>query len=91
MNYQDDDNDEDFDDPQTPELADVDEDSVDTERCPGCGKAVYEEAEICPHCRNYISREDSLPPRKPIWIIIVAVAALVAVIVVWVILGLSRN
>ena len=35
--------------------------------CPYCGAAVYEEAERCPHCENYISREDA-PSSVPLWI-----------------------
>jgi predicted nucleic acid-binding Zn ribbon protein len=86
MYHQDDD--EDPGDSQDPDQADAkeDEDSVDTDPCPYCGKPVYEQAEVCPHCGKYISREESLPPRKPIWIILGAIFTLIAFLVVWVIL-----
>jgi predicted nucleic acid-binding Zn ribbon protein len=82
MSYQDDD--EDLDDSEFPEISD-DEDSVDTDPCPHCGKPVYEQAEACPNCGKYISREDSFSPRKPMWIIFGAIICLIAILVVWMI------
>ena len=72
--YEDDDNpdDEEPDEPQ-------DEDDVETIPCPHCGKPVYEEAERCPHCELYLSREDAPAGRKPVWIIIGAAAGMTAV------------
>jgi endogenous inhibitor of DNA gyrase (YacG/DUF329 family) len=43
------------------------EDDDETVPCPYCGAEVYEDAERCPHCESYISREDA-PARKPWWI-----------------------
>jgi predicted nucleic acid-binding Zn ribbon protein len=86
MSYEEDD-DEDPGDWEYPDQADADddEDSVDTDPCPNCGKPVYEQAEICPHCRKYISGEDSRSPRKPIWIILGAIISLIAILVAWLI------
>ena len=58
-------------------------DDIEQVPCPCCGKPIYEQAEICPHCRSYISREDSLPPRKPKWLVIGAVVTVVVILVVW--------
>jgi predicted nucleic acid-binding Zn ribbon protein len=50
----------------------------DTVPCPYCGKAVYEDAERCPYCENYLSREDA-PGRQPTWIVIGVLVCLVLV------------
>ena len=36
--------------------------------CPYCKADVYEDAEYCGKCQNYISAEDAPPARKPSWI-----------------------
>jgi predicted nucleic acid-binding Zn ribbon protein len=53
-----------------------DEDSTDTVPCPYCGAPVYEDAERCPACENYLSEEDA-PSRKPRWILWTAIVCLV--------------
>jgi predicted nucleic acid-binding Zn ribbon protein len=61
--------DEDLDD----EYADVnydDEDNV-TINCPYCAAEIYEDAEQCPHCGQYISDEDAPREGKPAWLIVV--------------------
>lgn len=80
------DRDEELDDwEQDDEEDEYEEDGEDSavEPCPYCGKDVYEGAELCPHCKNYISEDDSPPPnavgRFPRWLVIVIVLALVAV------------
>jgi hypothetical protein len=78
-------------DREMPDAADVDApgDSadVDTEPCPFCRKPVYERAEVCPHCGNFLSREDAIAPRRegrqPLWVIIAAIACLAAILFVW--------
>ncbi len=57
-----------------------DEDSDDTNPCPHCGEAVYEDAERCPRCEQYLSREDA-PSRQPGWFVACAVVCLL--IAVW--------
>ena len=60
-------------------------DSVDTEPCPYCGKAVFEQAERCPYCGCYISAEDSRG-RRPLWVTAGVVITLVAIVMGWVLL-----
>ena len=60
-----------------------DEDYDETIPCPYCGKPVYEDAERCPNCERYITGEDAPPARKPLWIVVGAVAAL-AVVYMWI-------
>jgi hypothetical protein len=44
--------------------------------CPRCGEAVYDDAERCPHCGQYLSAEDAPSARPPVWIVVGALAAL---------------
>ncbi len=63
----------DTDDDDEPELID----------CPYCGKEIYEQAEVCPHCGSYISSEDpERPVRRPRWLVVGVVVALI-VVVIW--------
>jgi hypothetical protein len=62
--YDEDDYDDDWDDDNS------DEDEEDTtDECPYCHKPVYDDAEQCPHCGQYISKEDRPTNPKPWWII----------------------
>lgn len=55
------------------------DDEIPTVPCPYCRREISEEAERCPHCENYLSREDapSGSGRSPFWIVamILALAA----------------
>jgi hypothetical protein len=62
-----------------------DADGDDTVPCPYCGAAVHEEAERCPHCENYISREDA-PSSVPLWVKLTALVCL-AVALGWAVRG----
>jgi hypothetical protein len=70
------DDEEDLDPREYPEAEDADGDDTDTDGCPYCGAEVYEDAERCPSCDTYISREDA-PPRMPRWIFVTAIVCLV--------------
>ena len=56
--------------------------SDDTEPCPYCGKPVYEGAERCPHCENYITAEDGRGRPRPWWFVVGMILAL-AVALMW--------
>jgi hypothetical protein len=59
----------------------------DTIPCPHCGKPIYDDAERCPYCENYLSEEEhTQPSRKPWWIIVCALLCLYAVYR-WIIMG----
>ena len=86
MAYRDDESDDD-----EPELAareepdESDRDNGDdsaTVPCPYCRKEVYEAAEVCPHCRNYLSSEDA-PPNHRRWLVTGVVLCLL-VVLIWV-------
>lgn len=46
------------------------EEDESTIPCPHCRREILEDAERCPYCENYISREDTPPSKKPWWIIL---------------------
>lgn len=58
------------------ETDDADEDV--TTPCPYCRRPVYDDAERCPACGSYLSREDE-PYRKPWWLLIGVAVGLYAV------------
>jgi hypothetical protein len=48
--------------------------------CPYCKRDIYDDAERCPYCENYITEEDTPPsPRKPWWLILGVLACMYAV------------
>jgi predicted nucleic acid-binding Zn ribbon protein len=53
-------------------------DGDETIPCPYCGAAMHEESVQCPHCGNYLSDEDRPHERKPLWLILAAIACLLA-------------
>ena len=83
--------DDELDDPEDPDESDQDSDhgfneQIDEAPCPYCRKPVYEHAEICPHCRSYISREEA-PRRVPRWFWI-GIILVLAVVLTWVVLNI---
>jgi hypothetical protein len=86
QNDQDDDEEEDWDNPnefdeEAPDDEDLDDDRS-TVPCPYCRRPVYEDAEYCANCDEYISLEDAPPERKPVWIVWTAVI-LLATMLLW--------
>ena len=59
--------------------------SDDTVPCPYCGKAVYEDAERCPSCENYLSEEDA-PRPKPAWVVVTVFVCLL-IVFLWILNG----
>jgi hypothetical protein len=56
-----------------------DDDEEATVPCPYCDKPIHEDSERCPYCEKYISAEDAPPARKPVWIVIGAIVALIVI------------
>jgi hypothetical protein len=70
--------DEDLDDREWPDDDGSEDGDDETVPCPHCRKPVYEDAERCPSCGAYLSRED-VPWRRPVWLIVGVIAGLVIV------------
>ena len=47
--------------------------------CHYCKKQIHEDSPQCPYCGQYLSEEDTPPPRKPWWIIVGALLCLYVV------------
>ena len=71
---------EDWEDPDEP--SDPEDDEADTLVCPACGSEVYEDAEQCPYCREYLtSPSTSVLADRPWWFVLLALLGMVAVII----------
>lgn len=46
------------------------EDSNETIPCPHCQRPIHEDSQRCPYCELYLSEETAPPTRKPWWIIL---------------------
>ena len=74
---------DDWDDELDGEQADTDDDETLVVACPSCGADVYEDAEQCPACDEYIVHDTRVWGGMPIWWIapgVVGVAAAIAVL-----------
>jgi DNA-directed RNA polymerase subunit RPC12/RpoP len=74
-----DDEDEAGDDSDEFDGGDDDEDEPTIE-CPYCGREIHEDAQRCPHCEQYISRENAPPQRKPWWVV---AGAMICLYIAW--------
>ena len=84
------DNDEDFEggsdaDRDLPDPSDMDDDpdGPDTTDCPYCKREIFADAEFCPHCAKYLSKEDA-PWSGSTWVMIVVVLLLGVILFGWV-------
>ena len=69
---------------EDPDPSDQDDsDDTDTRSCPFCRKPVYERADVCPHCGNFITFDETAFPRK-LWFFLAVVLALAVVIMAYV-------
>ena len=76
--------DEDEQDREAPDPSDTDDedaDESDTVPCPYCRRPVWEGAELCPHCKSYLSSEDA--PRRTNWHLAFGVVVCLALVVLW--------
>ncbi len=59
----------------------ADDDQTLLEPCPFCGRAVFEGADVCPGCRNFIGGADEPAGRRPLWITVGLVLCLLGMLV----------
>lgn len=65
-----------------PSEADLEQFGDATRKCPECGREVYDEAELCPHCGHAFSGE---PKGPPVWVVVTAGLVIGAFVLVYVI------
>ncbi len=58
-----------------------DDSESDVVPCPACGADIYEDAEQCPVCREYITHDTSTWSTRPTWWILLGIAGIIAVII----------
>jgi predicted nucleic acid-binding Zn ribbon protein len=75
---------DDWDDEEDFGEEDPDSEDATTMPCPQCGADLYDDAEFCARCENYISQEDAPSESRPIWIWIMLLISL-GIAVYWVI------
>ena len=46
---------------------DADDEEEPTVPCPACGRDIYEDADACPYCGEYLSFDDPTGNAKPWW------------------------
>jgi uncharacterized protein (DUF983 family) len=64
------------------EAPEPDEDeSLELLPCPSCGEPIYEEADACPYCGEYVTHSTSVLAGKPLWFVALAILGIIAVIV----------
>ncbi len=80
MSFADDDSFEDWSDDDSDALDEFDEeeDSTATTPCPACGIEIYEDAERCPHCGEYVVHGHSPWSGRPLWWIVLGLAGMAA-------------
>lgn len=74
--------DDDIDDDFGDESADEDEEL--TVACPYCKQQIHEDSECCPHCGQYLSKEDA-PPSPKSWLVVVGTVACLYVVYRWIV------
>jgi hypothetical protein len=68
------------------EFPDPDDEGLDRlDTCPHCRSAVYDDAERCPFCGYYLSREDPLGRKS--WVIVTGVVVCLAIVLMWIFRG----
>ena len=63
-------------------LDDEFEDDEATDECPYCGEEIYDDANWCPYCSNYLSGEDA-PRRRQPWWLVAGVIVCLAIVATW--------
>lgn len=74
--------DPDFDDEQADDLSDgeISDDEVAMLACPACGEQIYEDAQQCPYCGDYVTHASSALVGRPWWFVLLGIAGILAFI-----------
>lgn len=59
------------------------DDDWPTVACPYCREAIAEDSERCPHCGNWLSKDDSpLMPKSSFWLTMMVLAVLAVLVMI---------
>ncbi|MFT5301731.1 MAG: putative paraquat-inducible protein A [Mariniblastus sp.] len=67
---------------------DDEQDDDYTVACPHCGDEIYDDAEQCPHCRQYLSASD-FKKQMPTWVVVLVILTIVALMMPFLLTFLS--
>jgi len=70
---------DDLDEDSWEDVPDDDDESV-TLPCPSCGAEVYEDADICPVCGEFIIRSSRVWEDRPVWYVVLGLIGIAAVV-----------
>jgi hypothetical protein len=73
-------------DDEDPDEPDYEDDESETVPCPNCGASLYEDADYCPRCNQYVTPDTSAWSGRPLWWIVLGLAGVAALV-----LALSRG
>lgn len=62
---------------------DDDDDSTSVVECTNCGADVYEEADSCPVCGEYLIDASRPLDKKPMWFVAIGLLGVIAVVVLF--------
>ena len=65
--------------PDKSDMDPEDDDGEDTQPCPFCGKAIWEKADLCSHCGNFVAFPEESIQQRPVWFWIALILAFVVV------------
>jgi len=60
------------------------EDAGDTLPCPLCGREIFDDAEQCPQCGQYIGGSDQPGTGRPLWVVVTVLVVLGAILLTWI-------
>ncbi len=70
-----------LDEHEYPDTQEDDDESSYTMPCPECGEAIYDDAQQCPYCGQYVIVATSVFSARPLWYVALAVLGIAATIV----------
>jgi RNA polymerase subunit RPABC4/transcription elongation factor Spt4 len=72
---------------EDPDAADI-ADEYGGVKCLHCGRAIHEDADMCPYCKHWQTDENH-PPRKPLWFVVTVILLVGAFTgVLWIVLSI---
>lgn len=68
------------DDWEGPESDEFDDDDAELVKCPSCGEEIFEEAQQCPYCGDYVVPSTSALGGRPFWFCVLGLLGVAATV-----------